>query len=312
MKRPPPASRRGFTLVELLVVIAIISVLAGLLLPTLQEAIAQAHALSCKNNLRQIGLGMQLYAGDFEGWLTVPILDTGSGSHPSYGPETYTYKIHQHGAAPNGDPSRLRGFGLYFTMDYLPDYYSFYCVSRPSPYDRFSLHYGEQGVDNWHGRCHEKWKAFANNGSTSGIGSGQFHAGYAVATCGRWIYNGAIAMDGRTVAHMNVAPPDKVLAWEPCWFQNLINQPMGFNYQEHNCYNFVTFDLSGTSFPDSEDYVQHHAYFQNPNSSMPGSSRAHWMNTDPNTHALCFIQRNILGWDDRKYKTWLARHNWSP
>jgi prepilin-type N-terminal cleavage/methylation domain-containing protein/prepilin-type processing-associated H-X9-DG protein len=102
IKRPRAGRRRAFTLIELLVVIGMIGILVGLLLPALQKARVAAMETACQSNLRQFGVGLQIYC------------DANHGQMPNDGPDGIGTGSPDHliGPDPNPQPGEAQVSGI--------------------------------------------------------------------------------------------------------------------------------------------------------------------------------------------------------
>jgi prepilin-type N-terminal cleavage/methylation domain-containing protein/prepilin-type processing-associated H-X9-DG protein len=80
-------NKKGFTLIELLVVIAIIAILAAILFPVFAKAREKARQSDCQSNLKQIGIGYQMYLQDWDGVMRYVAWDGSAWfCSPSYEP----------------------------------------------------------------------------------------------------------------------------------------------------------------------------------------------------------------------------------
>jgi prepilin-type N-terminal cleavage/methylation domain-containing protein/prepilin-type processing-associated H-X9-DG protein len=77
-------SHHGFTLIEILVVVAIIGILAAVLFPSISRMASTANTAKCASNLRQIGVAIQEYTNEHDGWLPGPLTGGQSAYYRGY------------------------------------------------------------------------------------------------------------------------------------------------------------------------------------------------------------------------------------
>ena len=100
-----PTFSRAFTLFELLVVIAIIAILAALLLPALSGAKARAQRIKCTSQMKQMGLGFNLFLGDHDDQYPPAAYRTGDYQYQS----TWDDLIHRNIGGGDTDADLLLG-----------------------------------------------------------------------------------------------------------------------------------------------------------------------------------------------------------
>jgi len=98
----------SFTLIELLLVIALIAILVALLLPALQNAKESARRIECMSNLRNLGMGILQYVGDYDNYIPPP-----GGETTAWRPKArFNYWLIRGAAANFGGPMRVWDAGI--------------------------------------------------------------------------------------------------------------------------------------------------------------------------------------------------------
>lgn len=117
-------SRRGFSLIDVLVTVSVISILIGLMLPTVAGIRETTRKVICASNARQIGLGVAMYADEHRGNLPSSRFAAKFAGDPASQPENLMMVRVQQG------PTGWDGVGVLFEQNYLSAPGVYYCPSH--------------------------------------------------------------------------------------------------------------------------------------------------------------------------------------
>lgn len=112
------SGERAFSLIDVLVTLAVISILIGLLLPTLSGVRETTRQLVCRSNTRQLGFGLALYADDYRDRLPLTIFTTTGELQRTTQVRRDTF------------PASWDGIGYLYSQEYLTAPGVFYCPSH--------------------------------------------------------------------------------------------------------------------------------------------------------------------------------------
>jgi type II secretory pathway pseudopilin PulG len=139
---------RAFTLIDVLVSISIIAVLIAILLPSLSKVNETARRTVCQSNIRQIGLGVIMYADDYNGYL--PYSRFVSSSNMGLADEDGKALMDTVRISSQQTPGvPWDGLGLLFALDYINAPKVFYCPSHhgDNPYSAYALAWASDSHD---------------------------------------------------------------------------------------------------------------------------------------------------------------------
>jgi type II secretory pathway pseudopilin PulG len=128
---------RAFSLLDLLVSIAIVATLMGIMLPSLRKAQNAARQVVCSSNTRQHGMGLMMYAQDYQDAYPLSKFSNSSGLFGTQFEKTVIVRD-------SSAPKDWDGLGLLYSMQYLDAPKVFYCPSHrgDNPYSRYAQLWG--------------------------------------------------------------------------------------------------------------------------------------------------------------------------